>query len=173
MKAALVAAIAFAFLPISELHAQTTPTVKGFWQETDDQGNVGAWFYFSQKDGVYIGRLVKSFPKPGEPHYSVCSKCQDERKNARMLGLTIVSGMKRDGLKYTDGSILDPRDGSIYHAEMELSQDGQELSVRGYIGIPLLGQTQVWKRLPDDTIAAADIPKEVLAKPKQRDGDAE
>ncbi len=163
MKAAIVAALAFALLTSGSAHAQPLPTAKGFWEEADDQGTVGAWFYFSEKDGLYSGRLVKMFKKPGEPTFSVCSKCQGDQKNARMLGLTIVSGMKRDGLKYTDGSILDPRDGTIYHAQMELSADGRQLSVRGYLGIPLLGKTQVWNRLPDDTIAAADIPKEVLA----------
>jgi len=77
-----------------------------------------------------------------------------------MLGLQIVTGMKRNGGSYTDGSILDPRDGSVYHAQMELSADGKELSVRGYLGIPMLGQTQIWTHLPDDAIAPEDIPKE-------------
>jgi hypothetical protein len=46
---------------------------------------------------------------------------------------------------------------------MELSPDGKKLDVRGYLGIPLLGQTQTWNRLPDDAMAPADIPKESLA----------
>ncbi len=103
------------------------------------------------------------FQKPGEPTFETCAKCAGKQKNAPMLGLVIVKGMKRDGLKYGDGSILDPRDGTVYHAQMELSPDGQKLSVRGYLGIPLLGQTQVWTRLPDNAIAPADIPKESVS----------
>jgi uncharacterized protein (DUF2147 family) len=138
-------------------------TAAGFWQQTDEDGFVGGWFYFSEKNGLYEGRLVKMFKKPGAPDFSdKCEKCEGDQKNALMLGLTIVKGMKRDGHNYEEGSILDPRDGTLYHAQMKLSADGKELEVRGYLGIPLLGQTQVWKRLPDDSIAPADIPKDSL-----------
>jgi uncharacterized protein (DUF2147 family) len=79
-----------------------------------------------------------------------------------MIGLAIIKGMKRDGLHYEDGTIMDPRNGSTYHAKMELSDDGEKLSVRGFLGISLFGMTQVWTRLPDDSIAAADIPPESI-----------
>jgi uncharacterized protein (DUF2147 family) len=139
-------------------------TAAGFWQQADDDGFVGGWFFFIERNGLYEGRLVKMFKKPGAPTYSnACQKCEGDQKDAPMLGLTIVKGMKRDGRKYDEGSILDPRDGTIYHAQMELSPDGKKLSVRGYLGIPLLGQTQVWNRLPDDAMAPEDIPKESLA----------
>jgi uncharacterized protein (DUF2147 family) len=138
-------------------------TAAGFWKQINDDGSVGGWFYFVQKDGLYEGRLVKIFKKPGGPVYSnSCEKCEGDQKDAPMLGLTIVKSMKRDGHSYQEGSILDPRDGTIYHAQMELSADGKSLSVRGYLGIPLLGQTQVWKRLPDDAMAAQDVPPESL-----------
>jgi uncharacterized protein (DUF2147 family) len=149
--------------PTAAQSANKPLTAAGLWEEADDQGVVGAWFLFAEKDGVFSGRLVKMFKKGDEPLVETCSKCTGDQKNARMLGLTIVKDMKRTGLKYKDGSILDPRDGSVYHAEMELSPDGKQLSVRGYLLMPLLGQTQVWNRLPDDAIKPADIPKEVLA----------
>ena len=136
-------------------------TAAGFWQETDDQGRVGGWFYFTEHNGLYDGRLVKMFAAPGDQQLvDTCSRCTGDQKDAPMLGLTIVKGMKRNGAKYDEGSILDPRDGTVYHALMELSADGQQLAVRGYLGIPLLGQTQIWTRLPDDAIAPDDIPEE-------------
>jgi hypothetical protein len=52
-------------------------------------------------------------------------------------------------------TILDPSDGSIYSVRMELSPDGNQLMVRAYLGISLLGQSQVWRRIPDDRLPAA------------------
>jgi uncharacterized protein (DUF2147 family) len=138
-------------------------TAAGFFAQADDDGFVGAWFYFTQKNGVYEGRIVKAFMKPdADPKQfsNLCEKCEGDQKDAPMIGLTIIKGMKRDGLDYQNGSIMDPRDGSVYNAQMQLSEDGKQLSVRGYLGISLLGQTQVWNRMPDNSMAADDIPPE-------------
>ncbi len=42
-----------------------------------------------------------------------------------------------------DGKLIDPKTGKIYHLKMAVKKNDQ-LHVRGYIGVPLLGRTQVW-----------------------------
>ena len=73
-----------------------------------------------------------------------------------MLGLVIIKGMQRQGLEYENGTIMDPRSGSVYNAMMHLSPDGRTLVVRGYLGISLFGKDQTWYRLPDSAYAQVD-----------------
>lgn len=149
------------------------PTATGFWEAQDDNGKPEGWFLFTQKNEVYSARLIKGFKKEGDdtPPKPTCDKCPGKKKGAHIMGLTLFWGMKRDGLNYSDGSVLDPRDGSIYHAKMWLDEDGQTLHVRGYLGISMFGKTQDWRRLPDDSMKAEDIPKEILATSADTSGD--
>ena len=97
--------------------------------------------------------------------YGTCDKCEGSERGAPVLGLALIKGMQRKGLAYESGTIMDPRDGSVYRALMSLSPDGKKLEVRGYLGISLFGRSQVWNRLSD---SAMDPPPSTAARPAPR-----
>lgn len=138
--------------------AAADPSVAGLWQKIDaTTGKPVIWFLFVENGDSYEGVAAKLFRGADDgPTPPICSKCQDDRKDAPFLGLPIIKDMKRVGLRYENGNVLDPRDGHIYSAVMTLSPDGQSLTVRGYLGIELLGRNEVWYRLPDDAVKQLD-----------------
>ena len=153
----LIVPIIMALLSAAALpaQAQQQPSAAGLWQKVEG-GKPVIWVLFVDHNGVFEGIMAKTFPKPGGPVTEACSKCTDDRKNAPLLGIPFIRNMKRNGLKYEEGNVLDPRDGSIYKAKMSVSPDGKELTMRGYIGISLFGKDEIWYRLPDTAIAQLD-----------------
>lgn len=137
------------------------PTASGLWEKSA-AGKPVVWILIFEHDGTYEGAIAKRFLKPGDDSGAVCTKCADDRRNEPLLGLTFIRAMKRNGLKYEGGDILDPRDGKIYSANMTINPDGQTLTLRGYMGISILGHDEVWNRLPDSVVDTLDA--SILAK---------
>ena len=136
------------------------PSAIGLWEHVDEKtGQPQGWFKITERDGIYQGNMVKIFFKPGEDENWVCDKCEGDEKGKPVLGLALIKGMQRNGVNYENGTIMDPRDGKVYHAVMKVSPDGQKLDVRGYILMIALGRTQTWNRLPDNALAPPTPPR--------------
>ncbi|MDA9303039.1 DUF2147 domain-containing protein, partial [bacterium] len=76
---------------------------------------------------------------------AICINCSGERKNAPILGMNILTGLKKDGDEWSGGKILDPKNGKEYKCYIQLL-DENTLKIRGYIGFSMFGRTAIWKR---------------------------
>jgi uncharacterized protein (DUF2147 family) len=118
----------------------------GLWRTIDDAtGKPRALVRLYEQDGRIFGRIEKGLNlTPGLEE--VCSLCTDERRGQPKIGLVIIRNMQRDGDVWSGGDILDPDNGKVYKCRLRVVDDNRSLEVRGFIGISLLGRTQMWER---------------------------
>lgn len=136
------------------LYAADQTDVTGYWRTIDDvTGKPKAIINISRaSDNTLRGQILKIYPRPGYDQNEVCAACQGDKHNQRIVGMFVMDKLKIDAKnqsRYTNGSILDPMNGKTYHCNLLMTGKGQQLEVRGYIGIPLFGRTQTWVRVPN------------------------
>ena len=66
-------------------------------------------------------------------------------RERKLKGMVIMWHLRFEDGEYTDGYCYNPRDGNIYRVKMRITGPAS-LRLRGYLGIPLLGQSQDWTR---------------------------
>ena len=145
----LIAFILFGFSLSVSLPSFAQETPVGLWKNIDDEtGKPKALIRITDENGALSGKIEKLFRDPNEDQNPSCSKCEGSLKDKPVIGLVILKGLKKDGDEYTGGTILDPGNGKTYKSKMHLEDGGKKLSVRGYIGVSLLGRNQIWLREP-------------------------
>jgi uncharacterized protein (DUF2147 family) len=117
----------------------------GVWRTIDDKTHqVRGLVRLYEKNGELFGRIQAIFdPKEAKER---CDRCSGDRKDKPVLDMVIMWNMKKRGSEYTDGEILDPDTGQVYRCRIALEDGGRKLVVRGFVGIALLGRSQVWLR---------------------------
>jgi len=128
--------------------------VKGSIAQTRADDVVGVWltsggepakvqiYKFGEK---YFGKIVW-LQNTIEGKQMVDINNPDEHKrNQPIVGLIIMRSFQFDYDEWDDGTIYDPENGKTYSCRLTF-KDANTLRVRGYIGIPLFGRTEIWSR---------------------------
>jgi len=97
----------------------------------------------------YYGKItwLKEHNRPdGKPKYDEHNP-DSKLKSRPIFGLLLLSGFEYDAnsKQWINGEIYDPKNGKTYSCKLTLT-DKNTLEVRGYVGISLIGRTEVWKR---------------------------
>jgi uncharacterized protein (DUF2147 family) len=120
----------------------------GTWHTISDvDGKPRGIIILAVTDGVLTGTIGGSLV-PGEPPDKRCTACSGALKDRPLKGMRILDGLRWDGHAWTGGTVLDPDTGKSYRATIRVAEDGRSLTLRGYVGISLLGRTQRWVRAP-------------------------
>lgn len=131
----------FMLAPLAAVFAQD---VVGKWKLSDGTAIVEVY----QSGDVFNGKIVwleKPTDADGSP--AVDKNNPDKALRSRkLLGLNMLSGLKKNGGEYTGGSIYDPGNGKTYNCSMKV--EGDILKVRGSLDKKgLLGRTMDWFRV--------------------------
>lgn len=138
--AALLAVFFAAAAPTGSLvAAEPLPTetaLTGYWLSQDHDGV----FKIDRCGQNLCGHLVGlRYDGTNVPHG------HDGKSECNLLMLTDFSPMSGSNAGRWAGHILDPDTGHLYDSQIWLAQP-DVLKLRGYIGLPIFGETQTWSR---------------------------
>ncbi|MFN7694410.1 MAG: DUF2147 domain-containing protein [Burkholderiales bacterium] len=139
--------IAAVVLGVVAVGAQAQMSPVGVWKTIDDKTKAEkAQVRVIETGGVLSGKIEKLLA-PGANQEAKCDKCSDDRKDKPVIGMEIIRSVKKDGDVWTGGTILDSAEGKVYKVKMTPIEGGKKMEVRGYVGAPMFGRTQVWQRV--------------------------
>ena len=137
----IIFSMIFMLAPLAAAFAQD---VVGKWKLEDGTAIVEVY----KSGDAYNGKIVwleKPTEADGSP--AVDNNNPDKALRSRkLIGLNMLSGLKKNGGEYTGGTIYDPGNGKTYNCSMKV--EGDVLKVRGSLDKKgLLGRTMDWFRV--------------------------
>ncbi len=119
----------------------TDDAIVGVWLTGERDGYIKIY----KNDDTIEGLVFRSL-KPEDVNRVDVNNPDPKMRNQSLLGLVIMKGFNFDGVnRWTGGQLYDPNTGNTYQGNLELI-DGDQLALRGYVGIPLFGRTENWTR---------------------------
>jgi uncharacterized protein (DUF2147 family) len=124
--------------------SQNKDAILGQWVNPSGEAHVDIF----KKGDKYYGKIVwLKFPKDekGNPKLDVKNP-EEGLKSRPVLGLEMLKNFTYEDGKWTDGKIYDPKSGKTYSCNIT-QKDNNQISIRGYMGISLIGRSEIWKRI--------------------------
>jgi uncharacterized protein (DUF2147 family) len=120
----------------------------GKWKTIDDETKKEKSIVeVYESGGKVYGRILQLLQEKDGGASKLCTKCPGSDQNKPMIGLVFLKDLQADGDEYTGGTILDPNNGKVYKCKMEVVEGGSKMKVRGFLGVSLLGRTQIWHKV--------------------------
>jgi uncharacterized protein (DUF2147 family) len=129
--------------------------VMGTWLTASGVGHVRIAPCADAASGALCGTVVGLINPKGPDGQPVAPDAATDYRNEnpafrsrKVIGMPLIWGFKKtaDPNTFEDGQIYNGENGKTYNANISLQPDGK-LRLRGYVGTPLFGETQVWTRI--------------------------
>ena len=138
-------------LQLPVLAGDESDAILGIWRTADDKSQVQIF----KTNNLYAGKII-SLKDPNWPASDTeggAGKPKNDRRNPDpklrsrpIVGLQLMSGFAfARKATWDSGRVYDPESGKTYKGKLYLTSTNQ-LELRGYVGIPLFGRTEVWRR---------------------------
>jgi uncharacterized protein (DUF2147 family) len=135
----LIALIIISFCLVNVGHSQavTKDAVLGEWIPASKDGKITIF----KTGDKYFGKV-----SAGKNSEKKDANNPDEKLRTQpIIGSVILKNFEFTGKSWENGTIYDPNNGKTYSCNMKMKSPN-ELEIRGFIGISILGRTTVWTR---------------------------
>lgn len=152
MKKLLVAAV---LASIAVPASAQQPAVMGTWLTASGVAHVRIGPCPDTASGPVCGTVVSLINPKGPNGQGVAPEEATDYRNEnaalrsrKVIGMPLIWGFKAasEPNTFEGGHIYNGEDGKTYSANISLQPDGK-LRLRGYLGTPMFGQTQLWTRV--------------------------
>src|SRR5271170_6989563 len=138
-----ITALLFVLLQVNLACAVDHLSAIGVWRNQD------ATFEIFDNQGKLSGKIIaleEAQTPEGKQKLDIHNPDPSKRERP-IVGLVFMSGFSRKSdMRWEDGTIYDPKTGNTYSGSMEL-EGPETIKVRGFVGISLIGRTDVWTRV--------------------------
>jgi uncharacterized protein (DUF2147 family) len=133
------------FISLGQVNAQPNRII-GVWLTSDKDAKIEIY----QKESRYFGKMICFTPAVDEKGNPLTDSENPDpaKRNRKLEGIEIISNLAYADGKWK-GTIYDPQSGKTYNSQIKLVNENT-LELTGYVGLPMFGLTETWKRSSHD-----------------------